>query len=158
MKQMTFIVLTKYITICLCLATYSAGNAQNIKFSLEVDKDTLRTGEYITVTYILEGARGEFVAPEFNNMYLVGGPNYSSEINIVQGEMNQKFTYSYIFQMLNTGDYLIPEASVRIESEQYYSPSTTVHVVPDENWDPANKRPEKPLKKESSKNPKVTEI
>lgn len=148
----------KWLTLCLCIIAASSAVAQNITFKLEVDKDTVSTGEYITVTYYLEGARGEFIAPSFDNMYLVGGPNYSSEINIIQGEMNQKFSYSYIFQMIEPGNFTIPAATVRIESDEYVSPSTSIYVMADENWDASKKLPKKPLKKKSTKDPKVTEI
>ncbi len=145
-----------FVFVCVFIASQLA--AQSISFSLEIDKDTLGVGELVTVTYVLKGTRGDFQEPEFKNLRLVGGPNYSSQISIVQGKMDQTFTYSYVFQPIEPGDYKIPEASVEVEDEVFYSPSSTFHVTENEAWDPNKSEPIVPKKNKSTKGKKVTEI
>lgn len=133
-------------------------SAQNISFSLEMDKDTAIVGDVVTITYKLSGARGEFHEPTFDGLRLVGGPNYSSQISIIQGQMDQVFTYSYLFQVLEEGDYGIPEASVSVDGQDYTSPSASLHVTANPDWRPEDTKPVAPSKKKSAKNKKVTQI
>jgi hypothetical protein len=139
----------------LCAGSLSA---QNISFSLEIDQDTIRVGDEVTVTYKLSGARGDFKAPDFEGMRLVGGPNYSSQISIVQGKMDQTFTYSYVLQVIEEGDYLIPEALVSVDGEEYSSPSAKLHVTANPDWNPQQSKPIVPRKKKSAKDKNVTQI
>ena len=144
-----------FLAAFLCVAGLSA---QNISFSLEIDKDTIRAGDAVTVTYKLSGARGDFQAPEFDGLRLVGGPNYSSSISIVQGKMDQTFTYSYIFQVIEAGDYNIPEATVNVDGKIYTSPTARLHATANPDWDPNKSKPIVPSKKKSAKDKKVTQI
>ncbi len=153
MKKIMFIALGLSILYLMPIQS----NAQKISFTLTVDKDTIQVGKTVTVTYTLKGARGEFVAPDFGELRLVGGPNYSSSISIVNGAMSQEFTYTYVFQLTEPGDYKIPSAAVKAEGEQFTSPETNVHATENEDWDPSHAIPKRPLKK-SKKDKNVTQI
>ena len=148
----------KMYSILFMLLCAGSISAQDIMFSLEIDKDTVRVGDVVTVTYKLSGARGDFHAPEFDGLRLVGGPNYSSQISIVQGKMDQVFTYSYLFQLTEEGDYRIPEASVSVDGQEYTSPSTKLHVTSNPDWKPELSKPIVPGKKKSAKDKNVTQI
>ena len=153
----THIMIRRLLILALFISSVGLS-AQTINFTLEVDKDTLQTGEYITVTYTLTGARGEFVAPEFDDFRLVGGPNFSSQISIVNGRMDQTFTYSYVFQVIKMGDFIIPEASVTVDGELYISPSAKIHATENNNWNDSQSAPILPKKRKSVKDRKVTDI
>lgn len=148
----------KLLTIGVVIFAVCQLWGQDISFSLEIDQDTVKVGELLTVTYKLTGARGDFETPEFSGLRLVGGPNYSSQISIVQGQMDQVCTYSYVFQPLEEGDIYIPEAQVKVDGKVYTSPSSSVFVTSNPEWSPNKKRPEVPSKKNYGKKKNVTEI
>ncbi len=129
-----------------------------VSFTLEVSHDSIKVGGKVTVTYTLTGARGDFQAPEFSGLRLVGGPNYSSSISIVNGAMDQTFTYTYIFQLTEAGDFLIPSASVKAGGKTYESPSTHIHAIENPDWNPQLNSPERSFERKSGKKKNVTQI
>ena len=130
-------------------------DAQNISLTLEVDQDTVKVGDHVTVTYTFSGARGDYKEPEFENLQLVGGPNYSSSIQIINGNMDQRFTYSYIFQLITEGLHKIPSAIVKVGNDEYKSPSMEIFATENDDWNPQLKTP---LAPKTTKKKNVTQI
>ena len=148
----------KSIVIFLSLFATINLTGQSISFSLEVEQDTIKLGDYLTVTYTLSGARGEFQEPEFGSLRLVGGPNFSSQISIVNGKMDQTFTYTYIFQPDQSGRLHIPEASATVDGELFISPSADVYITENKDWNPKRSAPPLPKRRKSNRDKNVTEI
>lgn len=132
--------------------------AQSIRFTLQVDKDTARVGDFVTVTYTLKGGQGDFTTPDFKSLHLVGGPNYSSSMQIINGKIDQENSYSYIFQLVKTGEHLIPSATITLDGEQYESPASSVYAVDNPDWEPRQKKQAVPAEREKNKKRKVTRI
>lgn len=150
----------KYLSalVAMLLITATAMQAQTIRFTLQVDKDTARIGDVVTVTYTLKGGQGDFVTPDFKSLHLVGGPNYSSSMQIINGKIDQENSYSYIFQLVETGEHVIPSAVITLDGERYESPSSTVYVIDNPDWEPRQKKQAVPAKRERNKKRKVTRI
>lgn len=150
----------KIVMTVVTMIIIMVGNmqAQSIKFTLQVDKDTVRVGDFVTVTYSLSGGQGDFIAPDFDSLHLVGGPNYSSSMSIINGKIDQQNTYSFIFQLVNAGEHAIPSATINIDGKPYESPSSSVFAIANPDWKPYNKKPAVPSRTEGQKKRKVTRI
>lgn len=148
----------KNIVMIILLCFSSIGFGQRISFTLEIDKDTVSVGDMVSVTYTLSGARGDFQEPEFSDLRLVGGPNYSSSISIVNGVMDQRFTYNYVFQLVSPGDFVVPSAAVMADGERYESPTTVIHATENKDWNPSDKAPKVPIDRNAKKKKNVTQI
>lgn len=87
------------------------------KFTMEVSSDSVLMNNYFTVAFSLENAEGtNFLPPTFDEFEVVSGPNTSSSMSIMNGQVSQKVTYTYYLRPREIGNYYIEAAS--IESEE----------------------------------------
>lgn len=100
------------------------------EFTLTVSSDSVLVGNYIEVGFVLENLDGEFEAPDFENMKIVGGPNTSSSVQIINGDKSSKTTYSYYIEPLDVGMYTIPPGYVVTPEETYETLPTVINVFP----------------------------
>ena len=110
------------ILICSCVIfsmKLSAQDAQNnVRFFVETSSDSVLLGNYIEVTFKLENAKGnQFEAPAFVGFDIVGGPNQSSSISIVNGATTQSVAYSYYLQPKEVGSYFIEPAFIEADGK-----------------------------------------
>jgi hypothetical protein len=72
---------------------------------------------YFTVSFTLENAEGaNFMPPAFDEFEVASGPNTSSSMSIMNGQVSQKVTYTYYLRPRDIGNYFIEPAS--IESDE----------------------------------------
>ena len=87
--------------------------AQSPKFTVEVSSDTVLLGNYIEVKFTVENAPAQsFEAPDLNAFRMVGGPNTSTSMSVVNGEVSQSASYSYYLEPPDIGTFTIPPAYV----------------------------------------------
>lgn len=107
----------------------SIGFSQDFKFEVSVSSDTILMGNHFELTFAVENAsRGNFEGPKFENFDLVGGPNYSSSMTILNGEMSQSTSYTYYLKPKHAGSYDLGPAYFNTEKEDITSPIITVYV------------------------------
>ena len=107
-----------------------ATQAQEAKFSVKVSKTTVKTNAKFNVEFILENAGGgQFQAPKFEDFTVVGGPNQSSQMSIMNGEMSQSMTYTYTLMPKKTGDFVLPAASMKLKNETLKSEKVKIKVT-----------------------------
>lgn len=143
----------KLIIISLLLGSACWAQAQESHFSVTLSSDTIGLGERLEITFTLKNARGSlFEPPEFEGFRVVGGPNTSSQITIVNGEMTQVSSYSYILEPLDIGQYYIQPAGIVADGSPLETELKSVWVFSDgtlpkkkeirpENSAPSKKRP-----------------
>jgi len=84
---------------------------------VEVSADTVALGEVVEVTYTIENGDGKFVAPDFNQLPVISGPNTSSSFIYQNGKMSSSQSYAYLFRPEEEGTLKIPEASYKDKSQ-----------------------------------------
>lgn len=87
-------------------------NGQDALFSVEVSRDTVLLGNVTKVKFTLENCKGDFEPPNFDDFDIVGGPNVSSSVSIINGEMTKSESYSYILKPRDLGQYMIGEVFI----------------------------------------------
>ena len=99
-------------TILIMCITFLFGTlqAQIVEFSASVNTQTVEAGKVIRVDFTLKNIKGEFEAPDFKPFAVVGGPNRSTSMQMINGELTQESTYSYYLQTFENGVFIIPEA------------------------------------------------
>lgn len=101
------------------------------KFTVEISTDSILLGNYFQVKFTLENASGEhFQAPVFEGFQIVSGPNTSSSISIVNGEVSQMASYTFYLQPNDIGNYYIQPASIQVEENVLETIPLQVIVVP----------------------------
>lgn len=101
------------------------------KFTVEVSTDSILLGNYFQVKFTLENANGEnFQAPVFEGFQIVSGPNVSSSISIVNGEVSQTASYTFYLEPNDIGNYYIQAASIQAGENVLETTPLQVIVVP----------------------------
>ncbi|HFC00942.1 MAG TPA: hypothetical protein ENJ53_09085 [Phaeodactylibacter sp.] len=96
-------------------ANFIQGNPE---FSVQVSQSSVLLGNDIEVTFMLKNAEGkQFEAPQFEGFDIVGGPNQSTSISIINGMTTQSSSYSYLLKPTKTGTFFIPPAFIEVDGK-----------------------------------------
>ena len=98
---------------------------QDINF-FTATPDTVAIGKPFEVSFILENGKGQIETPEFFGLKVVGGPNQSSSIQIINGDMNQSLSLTYIVVAEDEGEWVIERAHVEIDGILYETLPKTI--------------------------------
>ena len=87
--------------------------AQEKSITVEISPDSVLMENEIEVNFTVENAQvKKFEAPAFKDFDVVGGPFSSSMMQIINGEMTSKQTYTYLIKPKNPGSFFIEPAFV----------------------------------------------
>jgi len=101
------------------------------RFTIELSTDSILMGNYFQVTFTLENAKGDdFAPPTFDGFNIVSGPNTSSSMSIVNGQVSQKVSYTYYLEPRDIGNYFIEPASISTDDSILETQPLEVLVVP----------------------------
>lgn len=103
-----------------------------VKFTVTVSTDSILMDNYFEVKFKLENADGQnFEAPDFNEHFnVVSGPNFSTNVSMINGYMTQSMTITYYLEPREIGSYYIMPASVKAKGEVLETAPLEVMVVP----------------------------
>ena len=105
--------------------------AQDARFTVEISTDSILMGNYFEVKFTLENASGNnFSAPDFMDFNIIGGPNTSSSMSFMNGEMTQSISYTYYLEPKDIGSYYIQPASIETGGDILETIPMEVMVVP----------------------------
>ncbi|MEM6264378.1 MAG: BatD family protein [Bacteroidota bacterium] len=115
-------------TLCLmCGAFFTHAQAQTFKSF--VNKKEVSTGERFRVSFKLDNAQGRPKLPAISNFQVVSGPNQSSSMQFINGNMSQSITYSYDLVASKTGTFTIGSASVKVGDKTLTTDPIKIKVV-----------------------------
>jgi len=104
--------------------------AQQLKVS--ADKTTVQQNERFQIYYEFEAANlnsiKSFRPPSFKGLNVISGPNQSSSMQIINGQMSAAITFSFILFGSQPGTYSVSPASIIYEGKEYSSGSITINV------------------------------
>lgn len=104
---------------------------QEATFTVNVNNDSILLGNRFSVTFSLQNGQGEdFFFPEFAGFVKVGGPNMSSQMNIINGAVSQSVQYTYFLEAHEVGAYYIEPASVKVGDSYLETPPLPISVFP----------------------------
>ncbi|RLD22144.1 MAG: hypothetical protein DRI69_02020 [Bacteroidetes bacterium] len=107
------------------------GQAQDVKLTVEISGDTLLAGNYFELKYTIENApANSFDPPKLERHHIVGGPNTSTQMSFVSGEMSQSASYTYYIEPPNIGNYTIPPAYLITDEVSLEAPPIDIIVLP----------------------------
>ncbi len=103
--------------------------AQQQEFKVELSSDSVLLGNYVEVSFIALNIDGDFQVPEFQGMKLVGGPNQSSSMSSINGDVKKQTNYSYFLEPIEVGEYFIPPASLKAETQVWETEPIKLYVL-----------------------------
>lgn len=100
-------------------------------FTVQTNYDSLLLGNHLELTFTLENAKdGNFESPTFDGFRLLSGPNYSSMMSIVNGEVSQKKSYTFILEPKDIGNYFIEPSSIEVGDKVLETQPIEIIVLP----------------------------
>lgn len=108
---------TLFVLLLLCLPWGGRAAAQS--FSVTPTSVDVSADEQFQITYSLQniGMR-DFQAPDLTDFFVVGGPNKSQSMQIVNGSISSSVSISYVLQPKRAGNFTIPAATVITDRRQ----------------------------------------
>ena len=124
--------------IGLLLAVSLVGQ-ENAVFTVSLSSDTVNTTATFQVIFTATVSDlKNFKAPDFEDFEVIYGPNYGSEIRMVNGDVSHKVSYTYGLRALEEGTYAIPSATATIDEEMVKT--DYIKVVVDADFQPKVKQ------------------
>lgn len=118
----------------LALAAASRALAQEAEVHSEVDARKVGVEDVVEWNLVLGGPairlEEEVAVPPLKNLKVVGGPSVSTQISLVNAQMSQRKTYTWILQPLATGPAEIGAIRVKFAGGEATAPAVAIEVGP----------------------------
>ncbi|MEZ4956065.1 MAG: BatD family protein [Saprospiraceae bacterium] len=120
------------ILFSLMFLTSSFGQEKPVTFTVSLSTDSILMDNYFEVKFTVENADGKnFEAPDFSeNFEVVSGPNFSSSVSMLNGEVTQSMYITYYLRPKDIGAYYILPASVQANGQILETAPLEVFVHP----------------------------
>lgn len=120
----------KYIqAVFICALASISLIGQDAKLTVEISSDTLPIGNFIQLKYTLENASGSFEMPELDGLRVVSGPNTSSSMSMINGEVTQSSSYTLYLEPFDIGTAVINPAYINTEQGRIESGPIVINVL-----------------------------
>lgn len=116
-----------YILLFFLLSTASVF--AQVKFTAKVDRTEVGIGEAFQIEFDLNAQGDRFTPPNFAGFSVVGGPNQSSGMTIINGQTTVSMGVGYILTASKEGEYTIAAATIYSNGKQYTSNQVRIKVV-----------------------------
>jgi|GEM_PF-6001450 len=118
----------KSIFFALCFLLACDISAQSI--SASVSSDSILVGNTLKVTFKIENSEAEIETPIFENISIVGGPNYSNSVQIMNGHRTSTRSISYYLKPQIEGQLFIPPVTLIHEDQILETAAIEITVYP----------------------------
>jgi hypothetical protein len=108
--------------------------AQDVNFEASVNKNPVGLEESFVLTFSVNASGRNFRPPRLSDHFRVySGPNQSSQMSYVNGQMTANLSYSYILVPINVGSFIIEPASIEVNGKNYSTKPIELKVVKAQN-------------------------
>lgn len=123
-----------HVAITLLVMVVLAGTAvaQEPTFQATVDKNPVGLGDQFILSFVLNNATGggkNLQLPDMAKFHVMGGPNQSSSMQIINGAVSSSVTYSYVLQPKEIGKMTIGPAAIEAAGKIYRTQPIVIEVV-----------------------------
>jgi hypothetical protein len=112
-----------------------------VKFSTVASSREIGRSDYVQVEFVVENAKEieQLTPPSFADFHVVQGPIQSSGMSIINGDMSQYKSLSFVLQPVKSGKYTIGGATAIVDGKPMRSNPVTIEV--NANSSPGNSPP-----------------
>lgn len=123
----------KNISKILFVVLLFTGNLLAQKFELTADRTKVGVNDRFQVYFTFEKQSNQnvsnFKPPSFNGFRVLSGPNQSTSMQIINGQVSSSITFSYILTPQNVGNHRIGKAAIEFNGKTYESNTLDIQVV-----------------------------
>lgn len=120
------------IILLLCVFGGSKLFAQKTEFIASAPS-VVEVGEQFRLSFVLNAKGENLQVPTIKGFDLLAGPSLStsSNITIINGDMkqNQEYTYTYILEGQEEGEFTIEPATITVDGKEYKSQPLKIKVI-----------------------------
>ena len=120
------------IILLLCVIGGSKLFAQKTEFIASAPS-VVEVGEQFRLSFVLNNKGENLQVPTIKGFDLLAGPSLStsSNITIINGDMkqNQEYTYTYILEGQEEGEFTIEPATITVDGKEYKSQPLKIKVI-----------------------------
>jgi hypothetical protein len=117
------------LNILLLLLLSLKLQAASVTFTAKSSHDVVEVGQRFQVTFTINGGGGNFTPPDFGSFRLLSGPNQSSSMQYINGQMSRSFSISYVLMATKEGEFTIGEARMQVEDKNLTTDPFQIKVV-----------------------------
>ncbi len=99
-------------------------------FNVQVSSDTILAGNILNITFTANNIAGQFEGPDMLGLNVISGPNTSTSMSMINGDVSQTATYSYGVLCNDIGDITILPAYLNTGSEILETELRNILVLP----------------------------
>jgi BatD DUF11 like domain len=116
------------VPIILLPGLFASGQ---VKFTTVAGSHQIGKGEYLQVEFVVENAKDidKFTPPDFSGFHVVQEPAQSSGMSVVNGNVSQYQSLTFLLQPAKTGKFTIEGASAVVDGKKMRSNSITITVT-----------------------------
>lgn len=119
------------IATLLIIVNHFFLNGQAADFSVSISPDTILMGNTFRVDFSMENiSNPNFQPPDFEGFRVIGGPNQSSSMMVMNGEVSQSMTYTYYLEPAGEGQFFLAPAKAETEEESLFTEPLEIIVLP----------------------------
>lgn len=106
------------------------SSAQDVKFYAETESRQVAADAYFEVYFKVDNGIGQNLQPpSFSGFNVLGGPSFSSQTSIINGDATRSTTFTYVLEPRSTGRFTIGPATVTVGGRKYTSEPVIIEVV-----------------------------
>lgn len=106
-----------------------AVRAQGPSFVAQVNKNRMQVGEDFQLAFTLNTNGANLRFPDLKDFNILGGPNQSNSITMMNGSVSQTLTFSFFLSPKKEGRYTIGPASVMVGNQKIESKPIIIEVT-----------------------------
>lgn len=103
--------------------------SQDFEFTAAISHNQVSTGDRFKIEFTANGEISNFKAPNLSNFRVLSGPNQSTSMSWVNGNMSASYTYSYILMAVKEGDFTIKPAIAAYKGDAYSTNTLNLKVT-----------------------------
>ncbi len=121
--------LVKFVFFCTVIPLMTP--AQNAVFTVSADRTEIGLDDMFELTFTLSNGSGAgFTPPPFRDFQVFSGPSSYTSTTIINGQVSQTQTYSYVLKPRRTGMIIIGSAKIKSGNRYLETTPLTLRVVP----------------------------
>jgi len=120
----------RYVLVLLPLLLYSFSIFAQGSFTASLDKKKISVNSTFQITFTLTNTDGKnFTPPSLSDFSVLSGPNQSTNMQYINGNMSRSIAFSYYLKPNKEGTFTIAPASIVVGGKAISSNSVTVEVT-----------------------------
>ena len=102
--------------------------AQDVKFTAATSNTEVATGDRFQIQFTANAKITNFKAPDLSDFRVLSGPNQSTSMSFINGNMSSSVSFSYVLMAVKEGMFTIKPAVAAVDGKAYNTNAINISV------------------------------